>query len=501
MAIAYHAQQRGDYPAIVSAFGERTYAELNANANRVARMLRDAGLKPGDGIAVVSRNRPEFVEILSAAERAGFRFTPINAHLKAEEIGYIGDNCEAKAFFADASLAGAVVGALRYMPNVKLSLAFGGKVEGYQVYEERIASHEGRDIDDPVFGSYMGYTSGSTGRPKGVIRQGFKPFQPRWGNTPDQFTPYSDVALCTGPVYHAAPFVMNVVTPLVSAATVVMMDGWDAEETLRLIDKHRVTHTHLVPTMLYRLLQLPDTVKQRYDLSSLKYVIHGAAPCPVHVKRGMIDWWGPIIWEYYGSTEGDAGMLVDSHEWLKKPGTLGRPDQAYENKIVDDNGDELPAGEVGTLYTKAPPEGHFAYFKSSEKTDNAFKGDHFTVGDMGYFDEDGYLFLTGRSAELIISGGVNIYPQEVDDQLLKHPAVLDVCTIGVADEEWGEVVKSVVQLNAGYDADDTLSAQLIAWARENLAHYKCPKIIDYINELPRLSSGKVQRAMLRDYQG
>jgi long-chain acyl-CoA synthetase len=204
------------------------------------------------------------------------------------------------------------------------------------------------------------------------------------------------------------------------------MDRWDAEETLRLIDQHRCTHTHMVATMFHRLLQLPDEVKTRYDLSSLRFLIHGAAPCPVHVKQAMIDWLGPIIWEYYAATEGGGGFLVDSHEWLKKPGTVGKPGPEFDNRILDDDGNELPPGEIGTIYMRAPDSGRFEYFKDTGKTQRSYRGDYFTLGDMGYFDADGYLFLTGRSAELIISGGVNIYPQEVDNELLKHPAVHDV---------------------------------------------------------------------------
>jgi long-chain acyl-CoA synthetase len=229
----------------------------------------------------------------------------------------------------------------------------------------------------------------------------------------------------------------------------------------------------------------------------MRLIIHGAAPCPVHVKRSIIEWFGPIVWEYYAATEGGGGFIVGSEEWLKKPGTVGRPGPEFDNRILDDDGNEVPPGTVGTIYMRAPAQGRFQYFKDGKKTASSYRGEHFTLGDMGYFDEDGYLFLTGRSAELIISGGVNIYPQEVDNELLKHPAVLDACTIGVPNEEWGEEVKSVVQLRPGYEPSQALTDELMAWARDRLAHFQCPRSIDYSTDLPRLPSGKIQRRQVR----
>jgi long-chain acyl-CoA synthetase len=250
--------------------------------------------------------------------------------------------------------------------------------------------------------------------------------------------------------------------------------------------------------MFHRLLQLPPQIREKYDTSSLRLIIHGAAPCPVHVKRGIIEWFGPIVWEYYAATEGGGGFLVGSEEWLKKPGTVGRPGPEFDNLILDDEGKPVATGTVGTIFMRAPAQGRFQYFKDEKKTANSYRGDHFTLGDMGYFDEDGYLFLTGRSAELIISGGVNIYPQEVDNELMKHPAVLDVCTIGVPNDEWGEEVKSVVQLRPGFAQSPELTGQLMAWARERLASFKCPRSIDYSTDLPRLPSGKIQRRVVRE---
>jgi len=498
MTIAYHAQRQPHVPAVITPFGRRSFAQLNERVNRLVRALRDVGIGDGDSIAVVVRNRPEFVEALFAANRSGIRFTPINFHLKGEEVGYIVDNCEAKALIAEASLGDAPAEALRLAPNVRLALSIGGDIDGFESYDAVIDRFAGNDIEDPSLGTLMLYTSGTTGRPKGVYRETREAAAPEWEGTLTGYRPGQDVNLCTGPAYHAAPLWFDVVAPLVSGATVVMMERWDAEETLHLTQEHRVTHTHMVATMFHRLLQLPEETRRKYDTSSMRFIVHGAAPCPVHVKRSIIEWFGPIVWEYYAATEGGGGFIVGSEEWLKKPGTVGRPGPEFDNRILDDDGNEVPAGTVGTIYMRAPAQGRFQYYKDDKKTASSYRGEHFTLGDMGYFDADGYLFLTGRSAELIISGGVNIYPQEVDNELLKHPAVLDVCTIGVPNDEWGEEVKSVVQLRLGYEPSPELTAELMAWARERLAHFKCPRSIDYSSDLPRLPSGKIQRRTVRE---
>ncbi|MEZ5557814.1 MAG: AMP-binding protein [Pseudomonadales bacterium] len=497
MTVAYHAARQPEVPAVVTRYGNRTFAQLNANANRLVRVLRSHGIKAGDSIAVVAKNRPEFIETLVAATRAGIRFTPINFHLKGEEIGYIVDNCEAKAFIADASLGKPPVDALQHAPGATLRLVCGGRLDGFDDYAEAIADQDASDIPDPSLGARMLYTSGTTGRPKGVFRKERVPETPQYEGTLSNYKPGDDMELCTGPGYHAAPLLFDIVQPLTSGVGVVLMDKWDAEETLRLIEEYRCTHTHMVATMFHRLLQLPEDVKSRYDLSSLRFIIHGAAPCPVHVKQAIIDWFGPIVWEYYAATEGGGGFIVGPEEWLKKPGTVGKPGPAFDNKILDDDGNEVPPGVVGTIYMRAPEKGRFEYYKDATKTSSSYRGDYFTLGDMGYFDEDGYLFLTGRTAELIISGGVNIYPQEVDSELMKHPAVLDVCTIGAPNEEWGEEVRSVVQLNEGYAPSEALSQELIEWARERLANFKCPRAIDYVDELPRSAAGKIQRRVVR----
>jgi long-chain acyl-CoA synthetase len=278
---------------------------------------------------------------------------------------------------------------------------------------------------------------------------------------------------------------------------IVFLDKWDSEEVLRLIERHRITHSHFVPIMFKRLLALPEEVRRRYDLSSLKRINHGAAPCPPEVKRATIEWLGPVLSEYYAGSEGGAGFTVQSEEWLKKPGAVGRRPSPDAARIVNDAGEDCPPGVAGTIYMKVPAAG-FQYFKDAKKTEASRLGDYFTLGDIGYLDEDDYLFLTGRSAETIIAGGVNIYPQEVDNELIKHPAVEDACTIGVPNEEWGEEVKSVLTLNPGFVGSDALAKDIQAFARDRLAGFKVPRTIEFVEELPRSPAGKIQRKKVRE---
>jgi long-chain acyl-CoA synthetase len=356
-----------------------------------------------------------------------------------------------------------------------------------------LAQFDGSDITDPTAGSSMLYTSGTTGRPKGVYRR----------NTTQVLAALNlaepnDVQLCAGPAYHAAPLAFDVRSSMVMGIPLVFVDRWDSEGVLRLIDKYRITRAHLVPIMFQRLLNLPDEVRAKYDVSSLRYIIHGAAPCPPEVKKAMIDWVGPIINEYYAGSEGGAGFVVSSEEWLKKPGTVGKLPDPTALKILDDDGVEVKQGQSGTLYFRVSPIAPFEYYKDPAKTAAAHRGDYFTLGDVGYLDEDGYLFLTGRTAECIISGGVNIYPQEIDNELIKHPAVEDACTIGVPNEEWGEEVKSVLTLNPGYAGGEALAKDIQAFARERLAGFKVPRSIEFVDELPRSPAGKIQRKKVRE---
>jgi long-chain acyl-CoA synthetase len=495
MVIALHAAAEPERPAVVA--GERTlsYGELNRRANQLARVLRGRGVAAGDGLALMCSNRPEFVEVYAACLRSGLRMTTVNWHLTADEAGYIIGDCEAKAVVADARFSEAAAAAAADLPRGTVRLSVGGAIPGFEPLAEVLEGVDGSDIDDPVLGATMLYTSGTTGRPKGVYRPERPPTSPAvlglFGPRP------GDVHLCTGPLYHAAPLAFSLGIPLSLGATVVLMDGWSAEATLQLIERHRVTHVHMVPTMFHRLLSLPEQVREGADLSSLRFVVHGAAPCPVHVKQRLISWLGPIVFEYYAATEGTA-TWVDSAAWLERPGTVGKVHPPDTVRILDPDGQPLPPGEPGLVYIKAPEVGRFEYFKDAAKTQSTYLGDHFCLGDVGYLDEDGYLFLTDRSANLIISGGVNIYPAEVDAVLLEDPRVGDAATIGVPDEEWGETVLAVVEPAPGVTGDHTLAAELTELCRSRLAHYKCPRRIEFVDELPRHDNGKIYKRLLRD---
>jgi long-chain acyl-CoA synthetase len=492
MLPAWWARHQPSVPAIIAPAGDRTFAELNARANQLARALRRLGLEVGDGVALLCPNRAEFAEVGAACQRAGWRLTTVNWHLTAAEAGYIVDNCEAKALVADVSLAPVALAARRHAPGCRVALAVGGDIKGFLPYDSELAGESGADIDDPVLGSSMLYTSGTTGRPKGVHRPNTPPptsinlFGYRAG----------DRHLCTGPLYHAAPLAFSLTTPIAHGVGVVLMERWDGESALALVEAHAITHTHMVPTMFHRLLALPPEVRARYDVSTLRSVLHGAAPCPVPVKRRMIEWLGPVVWEYYAATEG-SGCYVDSATWLARPGTVGKPADG-QVMVGDADGQAMPAGETGFVYLKAPAEGRFEYFKDADKTESTYRGEYFTLGDMGYVDDDGYLFLTDRSANLIISGGVNIYPAEVDAVLLEHPAVGDAATIGLPDDEWGERVVAVVELQPGRVPSHELANELIEHCRANLARFKCPQAVEFIDELPRQDNGKIYKRLLRE---
>ena len=500
MTLAWWAEQVPENKAIISPTGDRTFAELNANANRVVRALRSRGLGNGDAVALMCTNRPAFVETWAACLRAGFRLTTINWHLTGEEAGYIVDDCEAKALVADSSLAEGAKGAAATAPNCKVLLAVGGDINSFESYESAIDGESGENIDDPTPGSQMLYTSGTTGRPKGVYRPPVAAAAASaqasvnlWGYQEGS----DDLHLCTGPLYHAAPLAFSLAAPLAAGVGVVLMERWDAEEALRLVDERKITHTHMVPTMFHRLISLPEDVRAKYDTSSLRHVLHGAAPCPVPVKQALIEWLGPVVVEYYAATEG-VGSFVDSNTWLTKPGTVGKPFGEGQVIIGDEDGNEVARDTIGLVYIKAPEATRFQYYKDEEKTKGSFRGEYFTLGDMGYMDADGFLFLTDRTANLIISGGVNIYPAEVDAVLLEHPAVGDAATIGVPNPEWGEEVRAVVELQPGVEATPELAKELLEFCRGKLAGFKCPRSVDFVDELPRQDNGKIYKRLLRD---
>jgi long-chain acyl-CoA synthetase len=493
MVLALWADRLGDTPAIVCEHGDRTFASLNARTNQLVRALRMRGLRPGDSVALMLANRPEWAEVVAATNRAGWRLTPINWHLTGEEAGYILGDCEARAFIADHRFADAAIEAAGLVPAAAVRLAIGGDISGFEPYEDALDGEDGSDIDDPLPGTSMLYTSGTTGRPKGVHRAPV----PATDGALFGYQGGTGMHLCTGPLYHAAPLAFSLAAPLNAGVGVVLMDEWSADETLRLIEQHAITHSHMVPTMFHRLLSLPPAVREAADVSSLQLVLHGAAPCPVAVKQAIIEWWGPVLFEYYAATEG-LGTWVTSEQWLDRPGTVGPSPAPGFVRILGEEGQDLAPGEIGRIYLLSPAGSKFDYYKDPAKTESSFVGDHFTLGDVGYLDEDGWLFLTDRSANLIISGGVNIYPAEVEAELLGHPAVGDAAVIGVPDDDWGEIVVAVVEPQPDVDPTEALAAELVAFCRDRLAHFKCPRRVDFTDELPRHDNGKLYKRLLRD---
>ncbi|MEZ0075321.1 acyl-CoA synthetase [Planotetraspora sp. GP83] len=490
-------------PAVIMAeSGEvTTYAELNAESNRVANLLFDLGLRRGDHIAFMLENRAELLAVAWAAQRSGLYYTPVGTRLTADEVAYIIGNCEARVFVTSAAFAEVAGVAVRSCPGLKLRLALDGEIEGFSGYREAVGRFPGTPLAEEWEGQSMIYSSGTTGRPKGVKRA---LSGKRLGDDPAQIgvlpllSMLEDVVyLSPAPLYHAAP--MNMCVALLRlGATLVIMERFDAEKALEAIERHRVTHTQMVPTMFIRLLRLPAEVRSRYDLGSLRLAIHAAAPCPVDTKRRMIEWWGPILTEYYAGTENIGMTLCDSEEWLGHPGTVGRA-IAGTLHILDEDGQEQPAGVQGAVYFSGGAD--FEYHGDPEKTaaarDPLGRG-WATLGDIGYVDADGYLFLTDRRAHMIIRGGVNVYPQESENILAMHPKVGDVAVIGVPDPDLGEVVKAVVQPVDQADAGPAFEHELLAYCRERLARYKCPDSVDFVSELPRQATGKLHKRLLRD---
>ncbi|TQS27030.1 acyl-CoA synthetase [Microbispora sp. KK1-11] len=493
-----------DKPAVIMAGSGRviTFRELDEESNRLAHLLRAAGLKPGDHIAFMLENHPLFLVIAWAAHRSGLYYTAISSRLQADELSYIVDNCGARVFISSAKLAGVAGAVTEATPGVELRLMVDGVAPGFTSYEEAVAGQPATPLDDECQGADMLYSSGTTGRPKGV--------KPPLSRAPLEapgalvrliqflFAPSADsVYLSPAPLYHAAPLRYSMSFQRLGA-TVVVMERFDPEEALALVERHRVTHAQWVPTMFVKMLKLPEEVRRRYDLSSLGCAIHAAAPCPVEVKERMMEWWGPIIHEYYAGTEGNCFLYAGPEDWLAHKGTVGRPLLGVTH-VCDEDGGELPPGEHGTVYFSDGPR--FEYHGDPEKTASVQdpKGRGWTtLGDIGYLDEDGFLYLTDRRSYMIISGGVNIYPQEAENVLAMHPEVADVAVFGVPDPEMGEQVKAVVQPADPAGAGPALEAELIAYCRERLAHYKCPKSVDFRDELPRHPTGKLYKRLLRD---
>ena len=498
------AERDPGHLAVVEPDGaEHLAGDLLARSNQLVHGLRALGLEPGDSIATLLPNGIEAVEVYLAALQAGWFLTPVNFHLAGPEIAYIVDNCEAKAFIAHARFAEAAQAAADEIELPKEArFAVRGDVAGFRPFGELTDGQPTGTPSDRTAGVTMHYTSGTTGRPKGVKRSlsGLDPdvsaelyamFLALFGIPEDG----DNVHLVAAPNYHTAVTTFGG-NSLQAGHTIVQMDKWEPEETLRLIDRYGVTHTHMVPTMFHRMLALPDGVKEKHNVSSMRWAVHAAAPCPVDVKRRMLEWWGPVIYEYYAATEG-GGTLVTPEEWLEKPGTVGKPWPIARVKVLDDDGRELAPGEIGTVYMHMDT-GSFEYKDDPDKTAASHEGDFFTVGDMGYLDADGFLFLCDRKSDMIIAGGVNIYPAEIEGELLTHPKVGDAAVFGIPDPDLGEQIKAVVEPAPGVEAGDDLAAEIMEHLRPRLGKYKWPRSVDFIDEMPRDPSGKLYKRRLRD---
>ena len=490
--------------AVMTGTGETlSYGDLDRRSVQLANVLYDAGLRPGDVVALLTENNLRAFEVYWAAMRSGLYITAVNFRLKPDEIAYIVNDCGAAALITSAEQAVTAVAIGGRTPEVKLRLAFGGPVTSHDSYEETIAAASAGPFADQPQGATMLYSSGTTGRPKGV-RPSLSGVQVSEAGEPlvglaSQFfgCDRDSVYLSPGPIYHAAPLRWSGAIQALGG-TVVMMKRFDAEQALAAIADRNVTHAQFVPTMFVRMLQLPPEVRDRHDLSSLRVAVHAAAPCPVEVKRKMIDWWGPILFEYYAGTEGNGMTAVDSATWLTRPGTVGRA-VLGSVRICADDGTELSPGQVGGVYFERD-EVPFTYHNDPDKTRAAQHPEHLgwtTLGDIGYLDHDGFLFLTDRKAFTIISGGVNIYPQETENVLALHPAVYDVAVIGVPDPEMGESVAAFVQPAAGAVPGPELEQEIIAFVRSKIASFKAPRTVRFVEDLPRSEAGKLMKAELK----
>ncbi len=470
----------------------RTYAQLDDRARRCTHALHRLGVRRGDRVSLLLPNSIEFFEALHGCGRLGAVVVPVNIHFKADEAGWLVSDSSSTAVVVADELQGALDG----VPQVPRLV-----VGEHGDYEAALgAAPEGEVDDDATIGdawpTTMAYTSGTTGRPKGVAigegdfrrrADGVAASGTGWGLTPD------DVHLLVGPSYHSGPLFWAQMH-LAFGGSVVIMRKWDAPRALELIERYGITNVHMVPANFTRILELPEDVRARAELSSLKVVVHAAAPCPVPLKRAFMDFVGADkVWEYYGASEG-GGTVISPQEWLAHPGSVGRPFPGNEFVILDDDGNALPPGEVGTVYAK-PAASSFRYHNDDEKTASAHRGGFFTVGDAGYLDADGYLYLTDRKSDMVISGGVNIYPREVEDVLLRNPDVVDCAVLGVPDDRWGEVLLAVVQKRDGAALDEDA---VVAWVREKLADYKRPRIVEFVDEVPRDPNGKVRKPKLRE---
>jgi long-chain acyl-CoA synthetase len=506
--IDFHAELDRARPAIIMGSGTvTTYADIVDGSRRFARVLREFGVGPGQTAAIMLENRPEFMVAAWGMQRAGLKYTSIATRLRATEVAYLLCDSGARVVVTSAKYAGTIADALQlYQPGEMkpVVLTLGGGA-GFASFEEAINAQPPLPAADEAEGMPLFYTSGTTGRPKGVVHVGEDDLRPL-GEPPsieavmrDEYRFDSDtVFLSPAPLYHAAPLRYNLMTERFGGTSVIM-ERFDAEQALALIEQYRVTHTQMVPTMFVRMLRLPEETRLRYDVSSLKVVLHSAAPCPPEVKAQMIDWFGPIIREYYGTTERNLFTSISAEESRIKPGSVGRPVVGVAH-ILDDAGNELPAGQTGTIWSEGGTE--FVYHNNPQATARSHNERGWaTVSDLGYLDEDGYLYLSDRRVDLIIAGGVNIYPREVEEALLFHPAVDDVAVIGVPNRDLGQEVKAIVKLRDPRQVSASLAEELIAYCLDRLAPFKCPRSIDFLEDFPRDDTGKLfKRELMRRYE-
>ncbi len=482
----------------------QTYKELDDASAQLAQFMYAQGLRPGDHVALFADNNLRYFETYWGAVRSGHFLTTVNRYLTAEEAAYIVNDCGATVLIASAELRDVATEILPFLDNCPIRLMFDDVAPGFESYETALAQCTAEPLEYEPRGSTMLYSSGTTGRPKGILRA-----------MPEQLITENDLVgelllggllgfnektqyLSPAPLYHAAPLAYNVGTQSLGGTTVIM-DRFDPLESLKYIEQYKISRSQWVPTMFSRMLKLDEADRNRYDLSTHELAIHAAAPCPVEVKHQMIEWWGPILGEYYAGTELNGLTYVVSEEWLEHPGTVGKPLLGVIH-ICDDDGNEVPIGEVGTIYFESEAQ-TFEYHNAPDKTAESRHDEHelwSTLGDVGRVDEDGYLYLTDRQSFMIISGGVNIYPQEIEDRLILHPKVLDVAVFGVPNEDFGEEVKAVCQLVDGVEASDALAGELREYASEHLANFKVPRSFDFRDELPRLPTGKLYKRLLRD---
>lgn len=495
------AEQTPDKPAYIMAETGQvvTFKELNELSIQGSQLFRSLGLEKGDHIAVLLENHPRFFQICWAAQRSGLYFTAISYRLQQDEVEYIINDCKAKVFITSKARTNIVEQLIDKIPDVTHRFMLDGLIAGFDSWESAVEEMPVTPLDDETEGASMLYSSGTTGRPKGIKHEltdtkfgeaeGANIIALLYAATPES------IYLSPAPLYHSAPLAFNMGF-MRMGMTCVIMEHFDAEAALLFIEKYNITHSQWVPTMFVRMIKLPQETRDKYDVSSLQIAIHAAAPCPIKVKEQMIEWWGPVLHEYYAGTEANGFVAIDSETWLAHKGSVGQSINA-ELHILDDDGDEVPQGDVGTIYFAGGPV--FEYHNDPEKTaDSRNKEGWSTLGDVGYVDAEGYLYLTDRKSYMIISGGVNIYPQEAENTIILHPAVVDVAVFGIPNEEFGEEVKAVVQPVDMKNAGPALEAELIEYCRSRISHIKSPKSIDFMQELPRHPTGKLYKRLLKD---